>query len=285
MPENNLPTTAPGTAVAVSDEMLALMAQDTAHAQTFEQKDLMTPHLKIVQSTSEYMKRGEPGFVPGAAEGHFIETLGLTLRDDVMLVIVHFEETFTEWKPNQGPLVKQWGRDRAGYDAAEGDFGTRKTQDGNDIVPSATYYALLLTNDGGSSMPVMIYLTGTQYKKARRLNTLLTTLELPGPDGMFAAPTYARTYKASAIRESNDQGSWMGWKFDIGPLTLTLPGGAGIYAKAKEFKTAVLKGIVKHTGPGRGTDEGDEGGTIARAVRREAAALGGRRELDDDLPF
>ena len=226
-------------------------------------------------------KRSHAEYIAEAREGDFIDTLTKTLRSSVRLIVCEERVTYTEWKPEQGPLVKMWGSDSSGYEAAEGDYGTRKTADGNDIVPAETYYCLLLTDDEGASLPVVVYLTGTQFRKGRRLNTLLTTFELKGPDGPFTAPFWARAFDCSTVPESNDQGSWMGWKIEPGPLTLTLAGGRNLYMKAKLFAEAVNRDEVQAAPPvDRETRAAPSDGP-----RAHEPSGAGAPATDDDIPF
>ena len=272
-------TTTGGNALAtINADDLALMAGDRS-TRVMKQESLITPQLRIVQATSGYAKRSHAEYIAEAREGDFIDTLTKTLRSSVRLIVCEERVTYTEWKPEQGPLVKMWGSDPTGYNEAEGEYGTRKTADGNDIVPAETYYCLLLTDDEGASLPVVVYLTGTQFRKGRRLNTLLTTFELKGPDGPFTAPFWARAFDCSTVPESNDQGSWMGWKIEPGPLTLTLAGGRNLYMKAKLFAEAVNRDEVQAAPP----VDRETRAAPASESRREDTGTAPR--VDDDIPF
>jgi hypothetical protein len=252
---------------AVSDEDLALM-QGQSHASDFTKDDMATPYLTIVQGTSPYVKRNEPEFIPDAREGDILDTLTLRLRTIAAFIPAKYEVHYTEWKPNRGAMVKQWGTDSSGYDAAEGDFGTRKTAGGNDITPSYVYFGLLIDDQTGGGLPVILSLTGTQAKKARRLNALINALELPAPGGgVFEPPIYARIYQLTTVPESNDLGSWSGWKIEPGPLTLTTPTGRSLFAKAKALRDQVDSGTVRAAAP-----------TPAQRTATEGAA-------DADIPF
>jgi hypothetical protein len=243
------------TSTALSAEDLALMAGDAEHAPQFSREELMTPQLRIVQSMSGYLKTGTPNYIREAREGDFIDTLTLTLRPEVDIIVCHYEQTYTEWGPNMGPLVKQWGTDPSGYDRAEGDYGMRKTADGNEIVPAATYYVLLKTDDAGGALPCVVYLTSTQYKKSRKLNSQLAATTTRGPDGALRpAPIFARVFHCTSVRESGDQGDWMGWKIDMGPMTLAVPGGRDLYMMAKAFRESILRNEVR-VAPPRDIDE------------------------------
>lgn len=257
---------------ALDNDMLAMMA-GARKTDDFKKEDILIPYLQIVQSMSPYVKRNDPQYLPDAREGDIIDTLTLKLRDKAAFVPVKYEVRYTEWKPNQGDMVKQWGTDRSGYDAAEGDFGTRTTADGNDIVPSATYYGLLL-DESGTSQPVILSLTGTQAKKAKRLATLISALELTDANGdVFNPPMYSRVYALTTVPESNDKGSWMGWRIEPGAMLLTVPGGRALFKKAEKLREQVDAGEVR-------ANENAERATATS--QREGAA---ESSDDRDIPF
>lgn len=277
-PGNNV-VAAPGSVLALSDEDIALMAGDTGK-QTFNKNELMTPQFQLIQSTSGYVKRDTPNYLADAREGDFIDNMTRTLRQDARLIIARYEMTYTEWKPDMGGIVKQWGTDASGYEAATGDYGPHKTSTGNEIVAAATYYALLLTDDEGSSMPVVVYLTSTDHKEARRLNSLLASLEFKGgPNGTFTAPTWARLYNVKAVRKTNDQGSWYGWQFDPGVLTLASPGGKQLYNKAKLFAESIGRGEVQAAPMQRGS------GVAADGQIGSQESGSGSADPNADIPF
>ena len=242
---------APSTEVAVTNAMpavlddaaLALMAGE-APTSDFKAGDTLVPYLQIVQSTSAYVKRADASFIPEAREGDIIDTLTLKLRAEAFVIPVKFDTTYTEWKPNQGGIVKQWGTDSSGYDRARGDYGAKTTEAGTEIVPYATYYCLLLDDEGGSQ-PVVLSLKGMEFKKSRRWNGLLST-EMRGPNGQpFIPPYYARVFVLTTVPESNDQGSWSGWKIEPETFTLGLPNGKYLFEKAKAFRESIVSGAVR----------------------------------------
>lgn len=266
----------------LSEEDMALMAGDAGSNPDFKRDQLMTPRILLLQSTSEQTKRGEPQYIEGAREGDFFDTLTQQLRAELSLVPCHFEINYTEWKPNQGPLVKMWGLDSSGYDRAEGTFGDRVTAEGNVIRASFTYYALLITDESGASLPVVFDLARTQTGAARRFNSLMATLEFKGPNGPFTPPLFARTYIAGTQRQSNEQGSWMVWKFTPGPLTLALPGyGAALYAKAKAFKESIARGEVRPTPEQRA----ERAATTSAERTEQAMAAAAAHPDSEEIPF
>ncbi len=263
--------------VVLDEAALALMAQ-AAPTPDFKRDDLLIPYLVIVQNTSPYVQRNDPLFIADAHAGDITDTLTLKLRAVAAVIPCKFERHYTTWKPNQGGLVKQWFTNSTAYDAAGEDFGTRKDAEGNDIVPTNVYYNLLLDEEAGTVLPIITSMAGTQFKKARRWNALIASLELRGPDGPFVAPIYSRIYHLSTVPESNDQGSWMGWKIEPGPLTLTHPDGRALFARAAEFRKAIESGVVRPATPPTASGE-----TMTEA--RPRATVGGEPDLEDNIPF
>jgi hypothetical protein len=221
---------------------LALMAGE-APTSDFKAGDTIVPYLQVVQSGSAYVKRSESAFIAEAREGDIIDTLTLKLRAEALVIPVKFDTTYTEWKPNQGGIVKQWGNDASGYNAASGEYATKTTTAGTEIVPYATYWCLLLDEDGGSQ-PVLLSLKGTEYKKSRRWNGLLST-EIRGPSGPFIPPYYARVFKLTTVSESNEKGAWMGWRIEPAGLTLALHEGRYLFEKAKAFRESIVAGTAR----------------------------------------
>ena len=263
-----------GGAAALTPEQIALMQGDS-HTSDFNARDLTVPYIRIVQSTSGYMKRNDSDYIADAKEGDILDTLTLTLRQRAAFIPSKYEQTFAEWKPNMGPLVRQWGTDRSAYDAAapqtEGfEAGTHVTAEGNLIVPAATYYGLLL-DESGTSMPVILAFTGTQAKKSRKMATLVSSLQMSGANGeSFTAPMWSRIYQLNTVPESNEKGSWSGWGINPGPLTLTVPGGAGLFAKAKKLREDVEAGLLK---------------PAAQAERTPSSAAASGGVDPDSIPF
>jgi hypothetical protein len=68
---------------------------------------------------------------------------------------------------------------------------------------------------------------------------------------MFTPPMFSHIYKLTTIPQSNDQGSWYGWKVElVEELT-----DASLYQAAKKFRDAVKAGEAKAK---METDEEDE---------------------------
>lgn len=231
----------------LSPEQIALMAK-TAGKQKFSIRELMVPVLKIANTTTSVMKRSSSDYIEGIKEGQFVDTLSrIPVDPPIDLIIVRFETNYIESKPNMGPTVKLWGTDPTGYQqAVGGDVGVRSTKDGNEIRELGAYYALWLRPDS-TTLPCIYYMGSTAWKEARRLNALLASYEIMGPDGPFIAPPYSRIYKATTVPDGNDKNTWMAWKFAMGPLTLSLPDKRGmhLWQRAADLEEAIDKRLTR----------------------------------------
>jgi len=235
---NVVPTGGAG-APALTDEQMKMMAGD-AGKQKFNIRELMVPVLKIANTTSGVMKKSDPEYRKEAEEGDLYDSLTFQFyKPPVSVIVVRFQTNYIQSKPNMGKTTKLWGMDRSGYDRAEGgDVGARTTKEGDEIREVGTYYAMMLRPDK-STMPCLMYLGSTSWKEARRLNALLGGLELMGPDGPFIAPPYARLFTIHTVPTGDGKNTWFTWKFDMGPMTLTIPNGMHYYARAKELEEAI----------------------------------------------
>jgi hypothetical protein len=255
---SELTTTQNGTGV-LSPEDIALMQGDAGTNTDFKREDLAVPFLVIVQATSGYVQRDDPDFIDAARPGHILDTVNKVPRQHVLFVPCKFETTYTEWKPNRGGLVKAWGNDSSKYDSSGTDFGKRTTAEGTEIVPSATYRGLMISETGDAT-EVVINMNGTQFRKSRTLNALINGAEETAPDGSkFSPPMYARFYKLETVTEQNELGKWFGWKAETGGKVLSAgPAGKSIYMKAKALREQIEAGTARPT-PTAAPTQGDQG--------------------------
>lgn len=291
MPE--VPATTSGVPALTADDF-ALMQGASSGVESFSMKQLVVPYLFIVQGSSDYVKRGEAKFVDAARVGDIMDNLLLAPWQEAHVIPCKFEEHSTEWKPNQGGLVKQYFTDHSKYHASakksadDFDGMPRVTSEGHDITLVPTYYCLLANLESGRARPVVLPMASTQAKKSRRWNGLIDMLEFSGPNGPFTAPIYGRSYKLTTVPEKGrDNTTFSGWKIEPGPLTLTLPNGRALWEQAKEVRKQVEDGVMRMAAPTeRDITPADEtrapGGTSGRSPGRETS---GPPSMDDDIPY
>lgn len=249
-------STAADNAIALDD----IAALSGAGFQNATVESFAIPFLQLLQSGSPQCKRSDGAFIEGASEGMLIDTVSNELIDvfkkPVRFVAVFYKEAKVEWKvrENGGGFVAEHP-----MSFAEPTQRDEKNRDilanGNQLVDTATYYILRLTEDG-VPLPMVISMASTQRKKAKKLLTTLNKPLLYGGQLVPRPPMFLRVIEATTVAESNDKGSWFGWDFkEAGTADATT------FAIAKEFFKAVSAGKVKEATDSLKPSTADEGST------------------------
>ena len=123
----------------------------------------------------------------------------------------------------------------------------------------------------------------TQWRAARRWNTVLQHFEMKAPDGrLFKPPMYARSYKLTARSETNGENSWFVYHIEPDMLTLQMPGGMDLFQRAKMFREAADEGRTQVDERASAADPADEGETPRTSGGGEAKS---KQTIDDEIPF
>jgi hypothetical protein len=164
-----------------------------------------------------------------------------------MFLPVYYRKDYLEWAPrSSGQGLVNIHTDPSILDQCERNERNQPVlPNGNYVAETAQFFGMNLTADGRKSF---IPMASTQLKKARKWLTLATGEKLKRADGStFMAPIFYRTYLLSTAEESNNEGSWSGWKIDRGPALPEL--GAEPYSmdwKAiKEDAVAFRESLIK----------------------------------------
>lgn len=232
------------TAVANVSDMMSADANDGM--QGMGQADMAIPFLRILQGLSPQIKKNNERYVQGAQEGMIINTLNNMLYQSVRVIPCAYVKQVIEWRPR-----KQGGGFVAAHDLSapivqatpRNDEGKRITKDGNELSETASYFVLLVEDDGSVS-PAVIAMASTQLKKARQWNSIMKQSLLKRSDGqVFVPPMYAYFYEISTQGESNAKGDFCGWVIEQGELVIETS--AELYQQAKAFATAIRAQQVK----------------------------------------
>ena len=242
----------------------ATMYEDDAN-QGFEEANrdsYAIPFLAVLQSGSPQCKKSDGAYIKGAEEGMLFNTVSEQTVDGtvgVQIIPVHYKQSFIEWKPRESgggfvaehgvadgqSLMKQTTKDKDGHDCLP---------NGNFLVDTRSHYVLVLKGDGAYE-PAVMSMSSTQMKKSRRWMTVMQNLKMTRGDGSsFTPPMFSHQYHVTTVPESNDKGSWFGWKIAIGDKVED----AGLYSSAKSFRDAILSGEAKEQTPVPGTAEAEE---------------------------
>lgn len=239
--------------VKKSEQALAVAAQfeqTAAEDSGFEEagfESYALPFLTVLQSLSPQVKKSEAEYIKGAEEGMLFNTATQELMDGeagVQIVPVHYRRAFLEWVPRAKGGGFKGEMDPNNPDilkCTKNDMGRDILPNGNECADTRIHYVLVVKPDGAINWAVMS-MTYTQIKKSKVLMSQLQNLKFKRADGSkFTPPTYASIFNVTTVPESNDKGSWMGWKFERAGNVED----PAIVEQAKLFREALKSGAKK----------------------------------------
>ena len=211
------------------------------------------PYLAILQSGSPQVSRSEGAYIEGAEQGFLFNTVSEKFYngdDGIDIIPVHFKRSFVEGQPREsgGGFVAEH-TEADGLDLLKQCNKSDHNQDilpnGNLLVDTRSHYVLVLSADG-STEGAVIAMSSTQAKKSRRWMTVMQNIKMQRANGStFTPPMFSHKYSVVTVPESNDKGSWFGWKITTGDQVENV----NLYNAAKSFRDAILSGEAKEQAP------------------------------------
>jgi hypothetical protein len=188
--------------------------------------DLSIPFLMLLQDLSPEVKKTHKDHltkgIPGAQPGHMINSLSRKILnpdvafDKVRFVPCSYQKLYVEWTPRDqgGGIIASHADSSILNKTTKNDRGQDILPNKNIVVTTAYFFGFVI--EGEEYTRVVLSMTSTQLKKARAWLSIATSIKFDGPNGKFNPPLFSHYYNLSAIPESNDQGSWYGWKVEMG---------------------------------------------------------------------
>jgi len=242
----------------VTANLAAMMMEDEgAGRENMTAKDLAIPRLTILQALSPVCTKGDPAYIKEAEVGEIFDNIqGERFSGDsgIVVVPVTYRRTYLEWKPRKlgGGFVADHGADPEILKLAErNEAGQDVLPNGNTLIQTAEYYCVMINPLTGIPHHVVISMASTQFKKAKLWNSMMSNLMIPRPDGkgVFNPAIFYQSYLMTTVPESNDKGSWFGWKIVPHKPTVELAEGGELYLGCRTFRTAIAAGEVKVAAP------------------------------------
>jgi len=206
----NLPTTYDWSAVNVTGY------------ENVGKEDLGVPFLAILQKGSPEIDRTHPEYatkhIDGSEAGDIINNIsrevlyGVGDNEQLQFIPCAYERLYMEWKPRNagGGMVRAHKDPNILTECRRNEKNQDVLRNGNIVVTTAYFYGLVITEEG--RRPAVVGMSSTQLKKARGwLNTMMS-LKCETPKGRITPPMFSHVYGLSTVPESNESGSWFGWK-------------------------------------------------------------------------
>ena len=243
---------------AISTNVMDFGADAGAGFEEADADSYSVPFVRILQSNSPQCKKSDGAYIQGAEEGSIFNTATNKLMETLSLIPCHFRRVFIEWVPqdNGGGFVAEYdvptGKDMELTLSAPDASGKRFLPNGNQLVDTRMHYCI----DAVTEEPMVVCMSSTQLKKSRNWMTLMQSTKCTREDGRkFTPPMFSQQFLLETVPESNDKGSWFGWK--ITPQGFVENEQA--YIIAKSFRDQVVSGKVevKHQQDAEAGDDGD----------------------------
>lgn len=282
-PATELTAPAPGGVVVAMDDMFASDAG--AGMEGASSESFAIPFLSVLQKGSPQVDEASGAMIDGAKAGMFYENVTSRMYDGkagVLVVPCAYRRVFLHWGPRSGEGAGFKGEvtpEAVAKMRAEGKIvevdnkllipladGSLNPKKCGRVADTRNHYVLLVDEATGAWVQALISLASTQIKKSKMLMSALASVKFNGPAGMFTPPTFANMVRATTLAESNDEGTWYGWKFELAGKVMR----PELYAAAKAFHASVIKGAVEVKYEGAAPADDVSGG-----ARGQGGATGG----------
>lgn len=190
-----------GNALAVAESA----AGDVRGKEGIDQGDLILPRLALCQALSPEKDADDAKYIDGLKEGDLFNTLTGTVygRGPVTVAIIRLDKRALEFEkgPDGKPTKRildfnvPWNDARCEF--TDGANGRQK--------PEATRFYDFLALSAETLEPVVLSMSNTKIKAAKRLNSLLAIR--PGA-------AWAGLFKVSSVREEKDGNKYFNYKID-----------------------------------------------------------------------
>lgn len=259
------------TEVALDDELKRMGGMGAENVQT---KDVLIPRLTILQKLSPQLSKKKAEYVEGAELGDFCNVAtGDVYKESIIVIPCHFITAYIEWGKNRSGLVNNYGDDAAILKkCVRNEKNQNVLQNGNIVNETAQWYCLL--QDGASWTRIFIPLTSTNLKHSRKWMTVCRTEDVKMPNGeVWKPPLFWRSWKLTAVEDSNDQGDWVTFKPERGETTMDIDPSRVLIRQCMSFYEDLRTKSVR----GEIVDE-DQGRTINGTINAGSTE-------DKDIPF
>jgi len=222
----------------VSADILMDDAGDGTDAITPE---IMTmPFINIAQDMSPQAKKNKAKYIEGCEPGMMFNSATNELTDNpksMDIIVVDVKHCFLEWVPREsggGFVAEHPASTPLKNDVEIDDKNNRVLPNGNHLNETVVYSVL----DAVSGTPLVVSMSSSQLKVARRINSILKLLRVETSKGPVNPPSYYSVLRLDVVEDSNKKGDEY-YNFGVSRIGNVT---AEQYAVAKDFREMVLSG-------------------------------------------
>lgn len=190
------------------------------------------PFAMILQKGSPQVDEASGAAIEGAKAGMIYDNISQTMtdgKDGINVIPCSFRRVFIRWgaensgesfkgeySPEDVALMLENGElkeldNKLYFPMADGTVHEKKC---DRMTDTRNHYVLIVDPETGDSRPALISMSSTQIKKSKGWLANMSNVRIDSPNGRIQPPTFASVYKLTTIPESNDKGTWYGWRFE-----------------------------------------------------------------------
>lgn len=220
-----------------------------------EAEDYSIPYLNMLSKGSPQVDEENDKFIKEAKKGQIFNTVTETCSDVLTVLPVYYRRRYVEWyndrTKNKAPVneylpeefqtFQKEGKIVRGDDKKDRFVGKGDTY----VENTAEHYVIVI--DGQSWYKALIKMKGSQLKKSKQWNSIMSNQRRVDGDEIYQPKDFAMSYNLSGRPEKNDQGSWHGWVVSQNKWIdeLGLVKVEDILADASQFEKTIHSGELK----------------------------------------
>lgn len=220
-----------------------------------EAEDYSIPYLNMLSKGSPQVDEENDKFIKEAKKGQIFNTVTENCSDVLTVLPVYYRRRYVEWyndrTKNKAPVneylpeefqtFQKEGKIVRGDDKKDRFVGKGDTY----VENTAEHYVIVI--DGQSWYKALIKMKGSQLKKSKQWNSIMSNQRRVDGDEIYQPKDFAMSYNLSGRPEKNDQGSWHGWVVSQNKWIdeLGLVKVEDILADASQFEKTIHSGELK----------------------------------------
>jgi hypothetical protein len=199
-----------------SADVLDIFAGHEGEGLDYDSSELQIPFVRLIQALSPQVKKSDPAFIPGAAQGDIFNTVtgqSWSGEEGIVVIPCYQETKYLKFKPRTqgGGFLGEMSKSDPDVNRATRNGTTEVLPDGNELVKSDQHYCIIV-EDGIPSFGI-IDMKSSALKVSRRWKTQIKmlTVKHPKTGALVSPPLFGTMWHLKSVEESNDKGTWYNW--------------------------------------------------------------------------
>jgi hypothetical protein len=238
--------------VKVEDDDFFADGLDTG-MEGIDSADVALPRLSVLQGLSPQLNQRKDEYIKEAKMGDIVNLgTGKIMSNPYPLVVAKYERRYVEWSPRDEKqvcplpnypkvfgkgLIRDWGADPRALESVvrDDDTGRLWTKEGNEMLPTATYYCV----DPETLTTFFIPMARTQFTASKKIISKIRDEKVNRGGTLRTAPTFWRIWEFTTSLRQRDNNEWFIFDARPGQLLKDHPNGSSVLGVIKDFQESL----------------------------------------------